>query len=128
MKFVRSVIGYMFAGMLVFTIWGMGMSADWGVLAGILSAFLIIGLAWFLNHHLGLIYHGDNSAFVDLGLGVGMTGLFRDTFDGLLNQNVGMQNFVDAIPTLIVVIIGAVIGGYLAALVEGDLAKDKGGN
>ncbi|NLW29491.1 MAG: hypothetical protein GXY98_06335 [Erysipelothrix sp.] len=127
MKFLRSIIGYMFAGMLVFSFWGFGMDSSFGVFGGVLSAFVIIGFAWFLNHHLGLIHHGPNSAFVDLGLGVGMTGLFRGTFDGLLNQNVGLQNFTDALPTLAIVIIGAAIGGYVAALVEADLAKDKGG-
>ena len=71
MKFVRSTIGYMLAGMLVMSIWGGVLNGEFGTLGGILAGFFIIGLAWFVNHFLGLIHHAPTSGFIDLGLGVG---------------------------------------------------------
>lgn len=124
MKFVRSTLGYMLAGMLVMSIWGKVYDLGVGTFGGILAGFLIIGVAWFLNHHLGLIYHGPQSGFVDLGLGVGMTGLFRDMWKDVLS-NGSVNALVDAIPTLVLVAIGGALGGAIAALVERDLNKDK---
>lgn len=122
MKLVRSTIGYMFAGMIVMSVWG-GVIEGLGTIGGILAGFFIIGAMWFMNHHLGLIYHGPQSGFVDLGLGVGLTGIFRDMWIGVLEGN-GIVNLTDSLPTLLFVLVGAVIGGYLAAMVERDLNKD----
>lgn len=122
MKLVRSTIGYMFAGMIVMSVWG-GVIEGLGTIGGILAGFFIIGAMWFMNHHLGLIYHGPQSGFVDLGLGVGLTGIFRDMWIGVLEGN-GLVNLIDSLPTLLFVLVGAVIGGYLAAMVERDLNKD----
>lgn len=126
MKFLRGVIGYMITGLLVFSSWGQILSGELGVFGGILAGFLLIGVAWFMNHHLGLIYHAPNSGFVDQGLGVGFTGLFQGLFTGLLITKDNGKAFFDALPTLVIVVLGACVGGYLAALVEADLAKDKG--
>ena len=127
MKFIRSMLGYMITGMFVFSFWGIVLDGSLGVLGGIIAAFIIIGLAWFMNHHLGLIHHNPDSGFVDQGLGVGFTGLFAGTFAGIFIQNDGGKAFFDAMPTLIIVLLGAIVGGYLAALVEADMEKDKGG-
>ena len=123
MKLVRSTIGYMFAGMIVMSVWG-GVIEGLGTIGGILAGFFIIGAMWFMNHHLGLIYHGPQSGFVDLGLGVGLTGIFRDMWIGILSGN-GIKPLVDSFPTILFVLVGAVLGGYLAAMVERDLNKDS---
>lgn len=122
MKLVRSTIGYMFAGMIVMSVWG-GVIEGLGTVGGILAGFLIIGVMWFLNHHLGLVYHGPQSGFIDLGLGVGLTGIFRDMWISVL-QDGNIANLVNSLPTILFVVIGALIGGYLAAMVERDLNKD----
>lgn len=124
MKFIRSTIGYMFAGMVVMSVWGGVIDGNIGTVGGILAGFLIIGVMWFLNHHLGLIYHGPHSGFVDLGLGVGMTGIFRDMWISILT-NGNIDPLISGIPTIALVIIGGVLGGILAAIVERDLNKDK---
>lgn len=131
MKLLRSTIGYMIAGTIVMSVWG-GVIEGLGTVGGILAGFLIIGLAWFLNHHIGLIYHGPNSGFVDLGLGVGLTGIFRDMWIGMLREGgsvaTGLGEVGKALPTLLIVVLGAIVGGYLAAMVERDLNRDKGGD
>lgn len=125
MKFVRSTLGYMIAGLIVIGGWGQVLNGEIGLLGGILAGAVMIGMLWSLNHHLGLIPHGADSAFVDLGLGVGMTGIFQGMWSDILT-NGNINSLVAAIPTIIVVVIGACAGGYCAALIEGDMEKDGG--
>lgn len=117
MKFLRAVLGYMIAGMFVMAVWGK-MSSDptFGIFGGWFAAFCIISIMWFMNHFLGMIHHDADSSFVDQGLGIGLTGIFRDFF-----MKDGMTSLTTSLPTLGLVCVGAVIGGALAALVEKDM-------
>ena len=122
MKLVRSTIGYMFAGMIVMSVWG-GVIEGLGTIGGILAGFLIIDVMLFINLNLRLVYHGPQSGFVDLGMGVGFTGIFRDMWISILGDG-NINALTDSLPTIAFVVIGALIGGYLAAMVERDLNKD----
>lgn len=124
MKFIRSTLGYMIAGMLVMSVWGGVIDGEIGTVGGILAGFLIIGVGWFLNHHRGLIYHGPDSGFIDMGLGVAMVGIFRDMWISVLSEGT-ISGLTTALPTLGLVLIGGVLGGIAAALIERDLDKDK---
>lgn len=116
MKFFRSTLGYMIAGMLVMTIWD-AFVVEYGIFGGFFAAFIIIGPMWFMNHYVGLIDNPDGSAFVDMALGIGITGIFRDTFLK------GGSEFIATLPTLLLVILGAVIGGLVVAAIEEDMEK-----
>lgn len=117
MKWLRSIIGYTLVGVLVMSVWNeMG---AFGIFGGYLAAIIIIGPMWFLNHRLNLTDNRSSASFVDMGLAIGVAGMMRDTFLG------GMTVLVSAWPTIVCVIIGAVLGGIMAALVEKDLVKDK---
>lgn len=118
MRFLRSTIGYMIAGMIVMSVWG-AFSERYGIGGGWLAALIIIGPMWFLNHFLGLIKHDADSAFVDMGLGIAFTGIFRDLF------RTGFHNLIASVPTMVLVIVGAILGGLLAAKIEEDMEKDK---
>lgn len=118
MKWIRSIIGYFFAGTLVFSIWGAVLTSDLGHFGGIIAGMLIIGPMWFLNHSLNLVGHGPDSGFVDLGMGVGIAGMANDSYANI-------QNLVDAVPTIVIVLAGAIFGGVIAALVEKDIAEDN---
>lgn len=111
MKFLRGMLGYMIAGMIVMSVWG-GFAAPYGIAGGYIAAIIIIGPMWFMNHYVGLIDNADGDAFVDMALGIGITGIARDVFLK------GSDAFFSAIPTLGFVILGATIGGYVAVLVE----------
>ncbi|HFI0257030.1 TPA: hypothetical protein ACGOVD_001721 [Streptococcus suis] len=117
MKFVRSTLGYMIAGMIVMSVWGAFANA-YGIVGGYFAAFIIIGPMWFMNHYLGLIKHDPDSAFVDMGLGIAICGIFRDAF------LYGFSSVADSLPTMLLVIVGAVLGGLVAAKVEEDMEKD----
>ncbi|MFP7297044.1 Lin0368 family putative glycerol transporter subunit [Neobacillus niacini] len=116
MKFSRGVIGYCIAGMIVMSVWG-PLSSKYGLMGGVLAAFFIIGPMWYMNHYVGLIDHEDDSAFVDMGLGIAICGMMRDFF---MN---GSSTLVDSLPTILLVTVGAVAGGVAAAYIEKDMAK-----
>lgn len=125
MKFLRSTLGYMFAGMLVMTVWGW-LAGNYGMPGGLLGALIIIGPMWFMNHYVGLIHHDDDSAWVDMALGIAVTGVMRDIFSFWLigGASAAGELFIDTLPTLGLVILGGLIGGVTAGLIEKDLAKD----
>lgn len=111
MKFLKSSLGFMVAGMLVMSIWG-DWSGAYGNLGGWFAGFVIIGTMWFLNHYLGLIENVDTKAFVDMGWGIAWTGLFRDVF------MVSPSAFVDSLPTIGFVTIGAILAGFVLNLIN----------
>jgi hypothetical protein len=114
MKFLRSVLGYAIAGMFVMSVWGpMASLESFGIIGGWFAAFAIIGPMWFLNHYVGLIPHESDSGWVDMALGIGVAGVMRDVF---LAGSV--DPLVATLPTLGLVILGGVLGGYVAAKVE----------
>ena len=117
MKWLRSLLGYTIAGTIVMSVWSeMG---SYGIFGGYAAAIIIIGPLWFLNHYLDLSDNSSDASFVDIGLAIGVAGIMRDTF---IN---GSAEFVSALPTIILVSIGAVLGGVCAAVIEKDMAKDK---
>ncbi|WIV12675.1 hypothetical protein [Proteiniborus sp. MB09-C3] len=114
MKHLGTVIGTAIAGIFVMSVWGAFASA-YGIAGGWFAGLLIIGTMWFLNHALGLI--NNDGAFVDMAVGIGMAGTMRDVF---MN---GGQVFVDALPTLVVVLVGGIVGGFAASKFEKYLAS-----
>jgi hypothetical protein len=121
MKFLRAVLGYMIAGMFVMAVWGkMASDPVIGIFGGWFAALSIIGIMWFMNHFLGMIHHDADSSFVDQGLGIAFTGIFRDFF-----MKDGVASLTLSLPTIGLVCLGAVIGGVLAVLVEKDMEGAK---
>lgn len=118
MKFIRSMIGYMIAGMLVMTAFD-AFAGQYGIVGGVFAAFIVIGPMWFMNHYVGLIQNLDENAFVDMTVGIGLVGIFRDTFIK------GVPALMDTVPTLALVVLGAVIAGFVAAAIEKDMEKDN---
>lgn len=114
MKFLRGVLGYAIAGIFVMSVWGpMASLESFGIIGGWFAAFAIIGPMWFLNHFVGLIPHDSDSAFVDMGLGIGIAGVARDVF-----LSGSIDALVATLPTLGLVILGGAIGGFVAAKIE----------
>ena len=116
MKFLRAFIGYMIAGSLVMAVWGELDSV--GIFGGYLAALIIIGPMWFMNHYVNLVGNPDDAAFVDMGLAIGVAGIFRDVF---LND---VSALTGALPTIGMVALGAICGGLVAAAIEKNMAKD----
>jgi len=111
MKFIRSVVGFTIAGMIVMSVWG-----DWvgryGNLGGWFAALAIIAPMWFLNHYIGLIDNDADHAFVDMAWGIAWTGTLRDTWTPILKGEgvgAGLDAFVSALPTIACLAAGAAL-------------------
>lgn len=114
MKHLGTIIGTAIAGMFVMSVWG-AFAGAYGIVGGWFAGLIIIGVMWFLNHYIGIVY--NNGAFVDMALGIGVAGTMRDVF------NNGVQAGIESLPTLIVVILGGMVGGYTAAKLQKHLAE-----
>lgn len=119
MKHIRNILGFFIAGIFVMGVWG-EYAGSYGIAGGFLGAIIIIGPLWYINHKIGLIHQAPGEAFVDMATGIGIAGLARDFF---LAGSVDV--IVEALPTLICVIIGGIIGGSLSAYIEKDMEIDK---
>lgn len=118
MKFFKSTLGYMIAGMLVMSVWD-SFADSYGIFGGFFAAFIIIGPMWFMNHYVELIDQTEGVAFVDMALGIGIAGIFRDFFLS------GTSELIASLPTLLLVVIGGALGGLAAGLIEKDMKKDS---
>ncbi|WP_315115883.1 Lin0368 family putative glycerol transporter subunit [uncultured Clostridium sp.] len=116
MRILKSATGGCIAGIFAMSIWGTFVDA-YGIVGGWFAGFIIIGTMWFMNHYLGLFENEDKGAFVDMALSIGVCGTMRDVFIH------GGETFGESIPTFICVIIGGIIGGALAAVIEKDMEK-----
>ncbi len=114
MKHLGTIIGTAIAGMFVMSVWG-AFAGAYGIAGGWFAGLIIIGTMWFMNHYIGLVH--NKGAFIDMALGIGVAGTMRDVF------NNGIQAGVESLPTLITVIVGGIIGGYMAAKLEKYLAE-----
>lgn len=118
MKFIKSTFGYFLAAIIINACWGL-FTNKFGILGGYLAAFFLTGSMWYINHYLCLIKHEDDSAFVDMGLGIAIC-LFTKGY--ILN---GINSIMSSIPTLICIAIGAMAGGYVAVVIEKSMIKEN---
>lgn len=118
MKFLRGMVGFCIAAILINGLWGI-FTNYFGVFGGWIVAFVITGTMWFMNHHLGLIENEKNDAFIDMGLGIAICSLMRDTFKH------GVVGLVSSIPTFVFIAIGAVSAGVIAGLIEKNIVKKR---
>ncbi len=116
MKHLGTILGTAIAGMFVMSVWGEFVTA-YGIGGGWFAGFIIIGTMWFLNHYVGI--HNNDGAWVDMALGIGMAGTMRGVFEN------GIEAGIASVPTLVVVIIGGIVGGFAAYKLEVYLAQKE---
>lgn len=112
MKHVGTILGAAIAGMFVMSVWG-EFAGAYGIGGGWFAGFAIIGIMWFLNHFVNIC--NNDGAWVDMAVGIGVAGTAKELFNA--GSNAGAL-FVDTIPTLVVVILGGLAGGYFAVKLE----------
>ncbi|SHK31643.1 Lin0368 family putative glycerol transporter subunit [Paramaledivibacter caminithermalis] len=116
MKHLGTMLGTAIAGMFVFAVWGK-FASEYGIAGGWFAGLIIIGTMWFLNHYIGI--HNNDGAWVDMALGIGVAGIMMGVFKD------GVQAGIDALPTLVIVILGGITGGIVAYKLEQYLAKKE---
>ncbi len=118
MKFLRGVIGFSLAAIIINTLWGVFV-AYFGVLGGYVSAFILTGSMWFLNHYIGIIQNEEDAAYIDMGLGIAVSLVVRDMI------NKGAISIISSMPTFFCISVGAILGGIAAGLIEKQLIANK---
>lgn len=114
MKYVTTIIGSAICGALVFGIWP-EMWKSYGIMGGWLAATIVISITWFMNHWLGTIRNPDGRIWVDQGWAVGSSG----TAWAVVRFG---ADFVEAMPTLILCLIGGALGGIAAAAAKNHIS------
>lgn len=118
MLYFKSVIGFLLASLFIMSdLWGE--FASIGIFGGYLAAIIIVSPMWYLNHSVGLIENDNRAAWVDMAWGIAIAGTLRDTF---IN---GFDALTSALPTLSIVILGAIAGGISVGLIEKHMAKSR---
>lgn len=118
MKFIKSTFGYFLASIIINGFWGI-FTNKFGPFGGYIAALCLTGSAWYINHYLGLIKHDEDSAFIDMGLGVAICLVTKGY---ILN---GINSVVSSIPTFLCIAFGAILGGYVSVVIEKRIEEEK---
>lgn len=118
MKFIKSTFGYFLASIIINGFWGV-FTNEFGVLGGYAAALCLTGSCWYINHYLGLIKNDDDTAFIDMALGIGLSLVVKGY---ILN---GVNSIVSSMPTFVCVAVGAILGGYVSVLIEKRMAEEN---
>lgn len=118
MNFIKSTFGYFLASIIINGFWGI-FTNKFGPLGGYIAAICLTGSAWYINHYLGLIKHDEDSAFIDMGLGVAICLVTKGY---ILN---GINSVISSIPTFLCIAFGAILGGYVSVVMERRIEERK---
>lgn len=117
MKYFRTIVGAAIAGIFVMSVWG-AFVGKYGIGGGWFAGFIIIGTMWFMNHYIGLIENPAGAGAVDMAMGIGIAGTTRDMFlAGSITPG------INAMPTILLVVLGGIAGGICAAMFSANLAQ-----
>lgn len=117
-RLLKSMLGFLLAAVVSNKLWAVVIN-QFGIKGGWISALIITGTLWYINHYKGLINNEEGAAFVDMALGIAIALIARDMFIH------GGKAFISSIPTFVLMTIGAVAGGASAGLLEKKIAKKK---
>lgn len=109
MKHLGTILSSAIAGIFVMGVWG-EFAGQYGIGGGWFAGLMIIGVMWYVNHYLGV--HGNNGAWVDMAVGIGIAGTVKDMF------NNGFETGINSIPTMLIVMAGGIAGGIIAGLIQ----------
>ncbi|WP_303974967.1 hypothetical protein [Streptococcus merionis] len=118
MKWIKSLTAYAFAGFFVPFLW-QTVAQPLDHLAGYAAALLIIGPVWYLVHYRQWISTYEKGVTTDMGLAVAIAVFTR----ALLSIGLGSLDL--SLQTAVWVIVGAIIAGLAAFLVERWLWRKK---
>lgn len=116
MKHLGTIIGAAIAGMFVFGVWG-EFAGAYGIGGGWFAGFIIISTMAFMNHVIGV--HNNDGAWVDMAVGIGVAGTAKVMF-----VESSFQVVTDAMPTMIIVMLGGIAGALVGAMMQKTILKN----
>ena len=110
MRLLSTAVGGAICGALVFGVWP-EMWKSYGIMGGWLAATIVIGICWYMNHWVGMIWNEPGRIWVDQGWAVSSSGIVW----AVVRFH---SEFAQCLPTLICCLIGGGLAGVLAAKVK----------
>lgn len=110
-SFTKSVFGFSMAALVINGGWGI-FTNRFGAKGGWISALILTGSMWYVNHYLGMIDNKEGAVSIDMGMAVGLSLIVRDVLKN------GISGLQDSFPTLICVCIGGIVGGVIAGYIQ----------
>ena len=114
MKLLSTAVGAAICGALCFGVWP-EMWKTYGIMGGWLTAAIVIGICWYMNHWVGVIWNRPDRLWVDQGWAVAAAGVAWAVvrFDAQIAR---------ALPTVVCCLAGGAAAGIVAARVKKCLA------
>ncbi|MDQ0223065.1 Lin0368 family putative glycerol transporter subunit [Streptococcus moroccensis] len=107
MKWFKSVSAYFFAALTVPLLWSL-IGGPFGVWSGFVAGFLVLGPVWYLVHYREWIATRQGGSPIDMGLTIAVAILTKDIVQK------GPKDIEWSLLTILIVSVGAVLGGWLA--------------
>ena len=120
MKYLSSMTGAAICGALAFGVWP-EMWKTYGIMGGWLTAMIVISIAWYMNHWVGVIDNPPGKLWIDQGWGVGTAGMAW----ALIRFHGDFSAFISCLPTLGLCLIGGALAGVAATHVQKNLNKSE---
>lgn len=120
MKFFKAVLGYFLAGIVIVVFWSKIVDI-FGIVGGWVSALVLIGPLWYINHYKSLILHDDEEVFIDMGLAIATTTVVISILKVKKNM---IFSIYESFPTLFFLAIGAILGVIFSIFLENKI-KNK---
>jgi hypothetical protein len=110
MRYLSTIIGGAICGALCFGIWP-EMWKSYGIMGGWITATVVIGICWYMNHWLGVIWNSPGRIWVDQGWAVSAAGISW----AIVRFNAQFQR---ALPVIFCCFLGGALAGIAAVTVK----------
>jgi hypothetical protein len=114
MRYLSTMIGGAICGALCFGIWP-EMWKSYGIMGGWITAAIVIGICWYMNHWIGVIRNPPGKLWVDQGWAVAAAGIAWT----MVRFNAPILR---ALPVVLCCLVGGALAGIAAVPVKKHLA------
>ena len=114
MNFIKSLIGYFFAGLIIILFWGKLVNI-FGVIGGWLAGFSLVGPLWYFLHYKNFVANKNGTVFIDMALAIAVGTVTTSVINTKTNL---ASSVLHSLPTFIILSLGAVFGIIFSIFIE----------
>lgn len=106
MNFIKSLIGYFVAGLIVMLFWSKLVDL-FGIVGGWIAGFTLVGPLWYVLHYKNFVANKNGNVFIDMALAIAV----GTVTTSILNTKSDLSiSILQSLPTLIILGLGAIFG------------------
>lgn len=117
MNFLKSLVGYFLAGVIIVILWGKLVNI-FGIVGGWIAGLTLVGPLWYFIHHKNFVFHKNDGIFIDMGLAIAITTMTVSILKIKSNFWISLSH---SIPTLVFLALGAVLGVVFSIFFENKI-------